>query len=157
MASRRPESPPRQDAETAPAQFRIGVFVLIWRDDRVLLSRRRDSGWWNLPGGGLDLEETVDACAIRETREETGLDVAVERLVGVYSKPQKHEVVLTFECRVTGGKLRETEEATEHAYFPPDALPPKTLPKHAERVADAARHLPGAIVKTQSEPSVRET
>lgn len=146
---------PALDAEHATARFRIGVFVVIWQDGQVLLSRRRDSGWWNLPGGGMELGETVEETGMRETLEETGLRVAVDRLGGVYSKPQKQEVVFTLICHVVGGELHETEEATEHAFFSPDALPPRTLPKHAERVADALRQPEGAVLKAQREPSVR--
>lgn len=136
------------------ACFRVGVFGLVWQDGRVLLSRRRDSGWWNLPGGGVELGEPVDAAVIRELREETGLHVEVERLVGVYSKPQKNEVVLTFKCQVVGGTLIQTTEATEHAFVDPNVLPPRTLPKHADRIMDALQYLPWAIIRAQTEPSV---
>jgi ADP-ribose pyrophosphatase YjhB (NUDIX family) len=61
--------------------FRIGVFALIHDGERVLLARRRDSGWWNLPGGGMERGETVDEALRREVAEETGLEVAVRRLL----------------------------------------------------------------------------
>lgn len=73
----------------------------------------------------------------------------VGRLVGVYSKPQKQEVVLTFVCHIEGGQLTETEELVECRFFAPDALPDKTLPKHAERVRDAFLNLPEAIIRAQ--------
>src|SRR6266480_6177819 len=117
------------------AQFRIGVFALIFDEDqRVLLARRRDIDWWNLPGGGMEAGETVDEALWREVREETGLEVEVERLVGVYSKPQKQEVVLTFRCHITSGTLQPTEETSESQFFPPDAIPANTLPKHRQRI-----------------------
>src|SRR5437660_12203651 len=113
------------------APFRIGVFALIFDEDqRVLLAHRRDIDWWNLPGGGMEVGETVEEAVCREVREETGLEVVVEYLVGVYSKPQKQEVVLTFRCRIMGGTLAVTEESRECRYFHPDALPTNTLPKH---------------------------
>src|SRR6266567_6257010 len=96
------------DAESSSPIFRIGVFALIFDDQgRVLLGHRRDIDWWNLPGGGMEAGETVDEAMIREVREETGLQVRVEQLVGVYSKPQKQEVVLTFRCAVIGGTICE--------------------------------------------------
>src|SRR5437868_4012784 len=85
------------------AQFRISVSALIFDDERILLALRRDIDWWNLPGGGMEYGETVEEAICREVHEETGLLVAIERLVGVYSKPQKQEVVLTFRCRIEGG------------------------------------------------------
>src|SRR5579863_7539923 len=95
------------------AHFRIGVYALIFDEERVLLALRRDIDWWNLPGGGMEIGETVDQALAREVREETGLEVSVGQLVGVYSKPQKQEVVLAFRCHITGGKLTETEEVRE--------------------------------------------
>ena len=83
-------------------RFRIGVYALVFDGEHVLLAHRRDIDWWNLPGGGMEVGETVDEAMIREVREETGLKVRVEQLVGVYSKPQKQEVVLTFRCAVIG-------------------------------------------------------
>ncbi len=137
------------DAASSKAQFRIGVFGVIIENGKVLLGRRRDIDWWNLPGGGMELGETVDEALRREVLEETGLEVRVGRLVGVYSKPQKQEVVLTFLCHVEGGALMETEELRECRYFAPDNLPANTLPKHAERVRDAWLAQPEAIVRAQ--------
>src|SRR5262245_52393029 len=94
---------------------RIGVFAIIFDEQRrVLLSRRADSGWWNLPGGGLEPDESVVEGLVREVCEETGLEVAPGRLIGVYSKPQKSELVLTFEAHVCGGTLQPSEEADLH-------------------------------------------
>jgi 8-oxo-dGTP diphosphatase len=135
---------------TEPAgSFRIGVFAIIMHDGRVLLARRRDIGWWNLPGGGMERGETVDEALRREVREEIGLEVAIVRLTGVYSKPQKDEVVLTFLCHPAGGEPGASAEISEVGFFPPYALPERTLPKHRERVADAFLHQPEAIIRAQ--------
>jgi 8-oxo-dGTP diphosphatase len=131
------------------ARFRVGVYAVIFDEGRVLLAHRRDIDWWNLPGGGMEMGETVEEAMCREVREETGLDVAVEYLVGVYSKPQKQEVVLTFRCRVIGGELSATEESRECRFFPPNALPENTLPKHRQRVEDALLNQSHAIVRDQ--------
>jgi ADP-ribose pyrophosphatase YjhB (NUDIX family) len=105
-----------------------------------LLARRRDIGWWNLPGGGLESGETVDEGLLREVREEVCAAVRVARLVGVYSKPQKNEVVLTFLCHLEHGQeaaIGTSDEVSETGWFAPDALPVDLLPKHRQRVLDA--------------------
>src|SRR6266568_7173050 len=137
------------DSSGSPASFRIAASALIFDGERVLLAHRRDIDWWNLPGGGMEVGETVDEAVCREVREETGLEVEVERLVGVYSKPQKQEVVLTFRCHITSGALRATEEIRENRYFLPNALPHNTLPKHRQRVEDALLNLPSALIRAQ--------
>ncbi len=138
------------DAASSSPIFRIGVFALIFDDEgRILLGHRRDVDWWNLPGGGMEAGETVDEALCREVREETGLDVAVGQLVGIYSKPQKQEVVLAFRCHVIGGTLQPTEETRESRYFAPDSLPTNTLPKHRQRIEDALLNSPSAIIRAQ--------
>src|SRR2546426_9729223 len=105
------------DPSSSSARFRVGVYAVIFNEEGVLLGHRRDIDWWNLPGGGMEAGETVDEALCREVREETGLEVEVEQLAGVYSKPQKQEVVLTFRCRTIGGMLQPTEEVRENRYF----------------------------------------
>src|SRR5437764_12911069 len=131
------------------ARFRVAVSALLFDAQRVLLAHRRDINWWNLPGGGMELGETVEEAVKREVLEETGLVVEVEQLVGVYSKPQKQEVVLAFRCRKVGGVLTETEESCECCYFVPDDLPVNTLPKHRPRIQDALLGQERAVIRNQ--------
>ena len=140
--------PPTQSAR---ARFRIGVFAVIERDGRYLLARRRDIGWWNLPGGGLEAGETVDEGLAREVHEEVGVEIEIVRLVGVYSKPGKQEVVLTFLCRLRGPQAQPTtsEEVSEVAWFSPEALPAGLLPKHRQRLEDVLLGRPEAVVRAQ--------
>ena len=137
------------DSSGSPASFRIAVSALIFDEGRILLAHRRDIDWWNLPGGGMEVGETVDEALLREVTEETGLEVEIEQLVGVYSKPQKQEIVLAFRCRITGGTSRATEETRECRYFLPDALPANTLPKHRQRIEDALLHQQSAVIRAQ--------
>ena len=137
------------DVSGSSTSFRIAVSALIFDEGRVLLAHRRDIDWLNLPGGGMEVGETVDEALRREVAEETGLEVEVEQLVGVYSKPQKQEIVLTFRCHITGGTLTATEETRECRYFAPDALPTNTLPKHRQRIEDAQLHQQSAVIRAQ--------
>jgi ADP-ribose pyrophosphatase YjhB (NUDIX family) len=109
---------------------------------------------WNLPGGGVESGELPTEAVIRETEEETGLAVAIERLSGVYGKHDKDEVVFAFVCRVVGGRLRVTDEADESAYFRIADLPLNTIPKHVERIHDAVKHTP-PVFRRQDAPSTR--
>lgn len=123
----------------------------IIRDEQgqVLLIRRGDGRGWSLPGGIMEPGERIADCLVRETREETGLEVEPVRLIGIYSDPavlhvtfpngdRAHLVSATFECRIVGGRLRpDGEESLEVAYFPPDSLPEDLLCDHAIRVQDA--------------------
>ena len=143
------DAPTISDSSGSSAQFRIAVSALIFDGERILLALRRDIDWWNLPGGGMEIGETVDEALCREVREETGLEIEVGQLVGVYSKPQKQEVVLSFLCNMTGGKLTATEEIRECRYFTLNNLPINTLPKHRQRVEDALLHQPAAILRAQ--------
>ena len=132
------------------AKFKIGVFAIIFDEERrVLLCHRRDHDMWNLPGGGLERGEALWEGAIREVEEETGLHVEVERLAGVYSKPDKDEIVFSFVCRIIGGEISTSDEADEIAYFDFDRIPPNTLPKHVERIADAMTGAGETIMKVQ--------
>lgn len=136
--------------------FRIAVAALIFDEGRVLLALRRDIDWWNLPSGGMEIGETVEDAVRREVLEETGLVVEVGQLVGVYSKPQKQEIVLTFRCHVIGGTLVETEESRECCYFSPMDLPPNTLPKHRQRIKDALLNQERAVVRNQLSSSATD-
>lgn len=127
------------------------VAVIFDRDDRVLLTRRADNGLWCLPSGRMEEGETIAETVVRETREETGLDVVPERTVGVYSHPHPYYlakgrqiVALSFLCRVVGGTLTTSDETTEFGWFDPAALPKDIVPTHPERVADALAARSGA-------------
>jgi 8-oxo-dGTP diphosphatase len=135
----------------AQARFRIGVFAVIERDGRYLLARRRDIGWWNLAGGGMEYGETVEEALAREVREEIGCAIAIRRLVGVYSKPRKREVVLAFLCALAPGspEPETSEEVSEVAWFVPPEFPADLLPKHRQRLEDALLDRPDTVIRAQ--------
>jgi ADP-ribose pyrophosphatase YjhB (NUDIX family) len=105
----------------------FGVNVAVIRDGQVLLTRRNDLPVWCLPGGGLDDGETLAEAAIRDVREETGLEVKLSRLVGVYSRPywlHGGAHVILFAAQPVGGSLLTvTNETTGAGYFGSKALP----------------------------------
>lgn len=135
----------------------IGVFATI-RDEsgHVLLCRRRDGDFWCQPGGGVEADETPWEGLVREVREETGLEVAVERLAGVYSWPAAHDLILSFVCHVVGGALTTSDEVRAVAYFPPDALPPNVFAEHAERIRDALAPAGAPLFRVPHAPSAAD-
>lgn len=103
-------------------------------DGRVLLQRRGDVGLWGLPGGGMELGERIDETIVSEVREETGLEVRVKRLIGVYAdQPQVRTypngdrtkmVDFVFDCQICGGTLHaDGVETLEVNYFSRQKLP----------------------------------
>ena len=143
---------PADGAAQPSGGFRVATFAIIVQAGRVLLARRRDIGWWNLPGGGLESGEAVDEGLRREVREEVHAEIEIVRPVGIYSKPQKKEVVLTFLCTLRPGAeeaIGPSEEVSETGWFAPDALPGDLLPKHHQRVRDAFGGHAEALLRTQ--------
>ena len=106
---------------------RLVVTTLPVTDDGRLILLRRGiepgRGWWAQPGGFLEVDETVNEAAVRETREETGLIVEPGEIVGLYSRLEAVVVVIAFEARVVGGELRPNPEALEIAPFAPETIP----------------------------------
>jgi 8-oxo-dGTP diphosphatase len=119
--------------------MRCGAFGVIFdAEGRVLLCHRRDIDAWNLPGGAVETGESPWAAAVREVREEVGVETDIVRLSGLYWKPATAELVFNFECRIVSGTPTTSDEADAVAYFPLAALPENTAPKQIERIHDAA-------------------
>ncbi len=127
----------------------VGVGAIIvdgTRDNaRVALIRRRNpplAGQWSLPGGMLEVGETVREAAIREAKEETGLDVECGELLGVFDRVlrdaegrvQYHYVLIDFLCRVTGGELHAGGDASEVKWFSAEEMDALPLMKDTKEV-----------------------
>ena len=95
------------------------------RGEVMLLRRGIEPGYglWAQPGGFLEIDETVNEGAIRETLEEVGLVVEPGEIVGLYSRIEAAVVVLAFEARIVGGEVRTSSEALEVRAFRPEAIP----------------------------------
>ncbi|MEV5378061.1 MULTISPECIES: NUDIX hydrolase [Streptomyces] len=101
-------------------------------EGRILMQRRADSGLWALPGGGMEMGESLAGAVVREVREETGLDVEVTGLVGTYTDPRhviaysdgevRRQFNICFTARIVGGTLAISDESTELRFVPVDGI-----------------------------------
>jgi len=131
----------------------LAVIVAIIEDNKVLLTKREDFEVWCLPGGGVEEGESLAEGAMREAKEETGLDVELTRLVGVYSRLggglQDIHAVL-YAAKPIGGTLKlQLGETIEVAYFPFDQLPAELLFGHKKRIQDAIHGTSGMSVRQE--------
>lgn len=120
------------DAPPANSLVPAASVVAVNDEDAILFHRRSDSGFWSIPGGRQEPGETIRETAAREVKEETGYDVDLERLVGIYSDPghvavysdgeARQEFSICFAGRVTGGEAKRSEETLEVSFFAIDEL-----------------------------------
>ncbi|WP_167127323.1 MULTISPECIES: NUDIX domain-containing protein [Nitratidesulfovibrio] len=132
------------------------VDILIHEPGRgiVLIRRRNEPPGWALPGGFIDYGESAEAAAVREAREETGLDVELTGLVGVYSEPGRdprhHTLSVVYAAQVRGGAVATSaagtfaapvagDDAADARFFAPDDLPQPMAFDHAKIIADWLR------------------
>lgn len=115
-----------------------GAALVVDDAGRVLLQRRADSGNWSLPGGIMEIGETLGAAVVRETAEETGLDIELTGILGIYTDPAhviayadgevRQEFVVVFTARVLAGTLRASDESTDIRFIALDDV--YALPMH---------------------------
>jgi 8-oxo-dGTP diphosphatase len=131
----------------------VGVGAVIVDGDRVVLVKRAHEplkGEWSLPGGTVEVGETLADAVAREVREETGLDVQVTALVDVLDRVHRgsdgrveyHFVLLDYKCRVVSGTLSPGSDAADARWVHCDDLPAYDLRDPAVRVVRAAFQLP---------------
>jgi 8-oxo-dGTP pyrophosphatase MutT (NUDIX family) len=116
-------------AAPAPNSLVPAVTAVVTDDQgRLLLIHRTDNNRWALPGGGIEVGESVSQAVVREVREETGIDVKITGLVGIYSDPRhviayddgevRQQFSLCFRARPIGGTLSGSSESTEVRWVP---------------------------------------
>ena len=122
-----------------PNSLVVAASAVVTDDEgRILLQRRQDNDLWALPGGGMEMTDSLPGTAVREVKEETGLDVEVTGLVGMYTDP-RHVIAYTdgevrrqfnvcFTARVVGGQLAISHESTELRFVSEGEL--AQLPMH---------------------------
>ncbi|MBI3865298.1 MAG: NUDIX domain-containing protein [Planctomycetia bacterium] len=146
-------APRRADAATI---VRVGVAVVVaHKDGRILLERRSDCGWWGLPGGRIDPGESAEQAAIREVFEETGLNVRITRLIGLYSEPEGRIVTypdnvvqlvdVAIAAEIVSGRLTISPESLDLQYFEPAKLPDELVPPARRLLDDYAQGLFGVL------------
>ncbi|MFF2923456.1 NUDIX hydrolase [Streptomyces celluloflavus] len=129
------------DAPDAPKpnSLVVAASAVVTDDrDRILLQRRRDNDLWALPGGGMDMTDSLPGTAVREVMEETGYDVEITGLVGTYTDPRhiiaysdgevRRQFNVCFRARIVGGSLTVSDESTEVRFVEPSEL--DALPMH---------------------------
>lgn len=151
-----PLSPRLRDGHTRPVCDRCGnvvyrnpapaAGVIIVENGAVLLVQRKfepRAGRWTLPAGFVEYDEHVTECAVRETREETNLDVSLERLFGVYmamDDPRTRVVLILYLATRRGGTLEPGDDAADARFFPLDGpLPDIAFKAHVQALADLRR------------------
>lgn len=111
----------------------------------VLLQRRADRNKWGFPVGAIEIGETPEMAAVREIKEETGLDVEVGRLIGIYTEfdmeypngDQAQSICVAFECTAAGGELScDKDETLELKYFSLDNMPALFCKQHEDLLRD---------------------
>jgi 8-oxo-dGTP diphosphatase len=123
----------------------VGVGAIIIEDDRVLLVKRGHpplAGEWSIPGGVLEVGETLREAAVREAMEETGLEVEPSDLLGVYDRVLRdadertlyHYVLIDFLCRRISGEPQAAGDADEVRWFTPGEVDKLALARDTAEV-----------------------
>ena len=103
----------------------VGTVISRANGDIVLVKRAIEPGYgkWVFPGGYVDRGEEITLAALREAREEAGLDVRIDRLIGIYSYAGRTPIIIVYAATFVGGELVVDDEGLEARWFAPAALP----------------------------------
>ena len=120
-------------------------------EGKILLERRRDNARWGLPSGVMEIGERIGETIVREVKEETGLDIQVDYIVGIYTNPQhiiafsdgevRQQFSLCFACTLLGGEIQVSSESLEVGFFSPEEIEQLNLhPSLALRIKHYLEH-----------------
>ena len=127
----------------------FGTSVAIIKENKILLTQREDFEVWCLPGGAVEMGESIPQAAMREAKEETGLTIELTRLVGLYGRSRGQEAVhnILFAAKPIAGALTpQVSEVINIGYFTlEEALNQKLLADHAQRITDALSGIGGSV------------
>ena len=118
---------------------KVAVAVLVQIKNKLVLVKRDINpyiGHWSFPSGYVDRSENVESEAIREVREETGLDVELIKLLGVYSQNDNPVILIVYTGNMEGGKLQALDEVQEVGLFPLNNLPELPFPSDNQIIED---------------------
>jgi ADP-ribose pyrophosphatase YjhB (NUDIX family) len=132
--------------------------IVVNKEGKILLERRSDSGLWGILGGVMEYGESITDTAIREIKEEAGLDIAIMYLVGIYTNPKhiiefsdgeiRQEFSILFACEIVGGEIKISEESLELAFFNEDEINQLEMTDSTrERLNDYLAKLAKPIIK----------
>jgi ADP-ribose pyrophosphatase YjhB (NUDIX family) len=131
--------------EEGYATPKIDIRAAVFDADRILLVKERSDGFWTLPGGWADVGDSPSLAAVREVKEESGFDVAVNKLAAVYDRDkhrhppiQYHVFKIFFLCELRGGAAAESVETCGVDFFAEGNLPPLSLTRVTE---EQIRHM----------------
>ena len=141
-------------------ELRPGASALIFDEarERILMTQREDNSRWCLPGGGMDPGESAAETCVREVLEETGLEVRVTKLVGIYTSPdllieypdgnKLQPVAFSFEAEITGGELGLSSETIAFGWYTVAEIEAMdTMEHHITRIHDALKNVPEAVYR----------
>ena len=141
-------------------KLRPGASALIFDEarERILMTQREDNSRWCLPGGGMDPGESAAETCVREVLEETGLEVRVTKLVGIYTSPDLliefpdgnkiQPVAFSFEAEITGGELGLSNETIAFGWYTVAEIEAMdTMEHHITRIHDALKNVPEAVYR----------
>lgn len=115
----------------------VSVSAAIFDGDQVLVVQRRDNGKWEPPGGVMHRSETIEAALLREVKEETGLDIAIDGMSGVYKNVAAGVVALVFRASPAAGQLTLNDEVAAFRWLTFDEVGEMVHPVFAARLLDA--------------------
>lgn len=142
------------------AALRLGCAAAVYDKERtaILITKRSDNALWCLPGGGMDPGESIQEACLREVKEETGLDIKLERLFAVYSTPNRvtkyedgnivQHVTLCFDATLLTETVTISAEVSEVYWVRADQLEYfDWFPNHRERVSDSFGSASGTLIR----------